>query len=390
MRDVGSNAAIFVGVGVAAFIFMAIGLFATYRFKTRSQKKHQRIHEKMTISLKDQLLDTVTMSKELRQKRTRGQAISRSGSSSDSGTYAGSNLQNGSNEELASSGDSDVIGSTNLGLLEFTASFDNSRSTLKVTIVRCLDLLAKDGSNGTSDPYVKLQLLPDKKHRVKTNLVHKSLNPTFNETFSFPNFSQAQLKITSLHFVVLSYDKYSRDQVIGEFICPLDSLKLNRQKEANIVKEIMPRELKLDPVHGRGEVLLSLCHQKMANKLTAVVLKARNLAKMNVTGISADPFMRLCLYLGDELIGKKKSHVQRHTSNPIYNETFTFDLPQGEELSFMRLEVSVIDYDRVTKSETLGKVIVGLDSASEIARTHWTQVIKNPCKQLAEWHNLID
>jgi len=36
---------------------------------------------------------------------------------------------------------------------------------------------------------------------------------------------------------------------------------------------------------GRGEILVSLCHQPAANRLTVVVLKARNLPKMDVTGL---------------------------------------------------------------------------------------------------------
>ncbi len=37
---------------------------------------------------------------------------------------------------------------------------------------------------------------------------------------------------------------------------------------------------------GRGELLVSLCYQPAANRITAVVLKARNLPKMDITGLS--------------------------------------------------------------------------------------------------------
>ncbi len=37
---------------------------------------------------------------------------------------------------------------------------------------------------------------------------------------------------------------------------------------------------------GRGEILVSLCYQPAANRITAVVLKARNLPKMDLTGLS--------------------------------------------------------------------------------------------------------
>lgn len=41
---------------------------------------------------------------------------------------------------------------------------------------------------------------------------------------------------------------------------------------------------------GRGEVLVSLCWQPAAARLTVVLLKARNLPKMDVTGL-ADPLV---------------------------------------------------------------------------------------------------
>lgn len=38
---------------------------------------------------------------------------------------------------------------------------------------------------GTSDPYVKLFLMPDKKKKFQTKVQRKSLNPVFNESFVF-------------------------------------------------------------------------------------------------------------------------------------------------------------------------------------------------------------
>lgn len=51
----------------------------------------------------------------------------------------------------------------------------------------------------------------------------------------------------SLHFVVLSFDRYSRDDVIGEVHCPLSSLDLNQieMQQVALSKEIQPRSLKV-------------------------------------------------------------------------------------------------------------------------------------------------
>ena len=54
------------------------------------------------------------------------------------------------------------------------------------------------------DPYVKLQLLPEKQHRVKTRVVRASRNPQYDETFSMYGISQEQLRVTSLQIGVSS------------------------------------------------------------------------------------------------------------------------------------------------------------------------------------------
>ena len=38
---------------------------------------------------------------------------------------------------------------------------------------------------GTSDPYVKVYMLPDKKKKFETKVLRKTLNPVFNEQFIF-------------------------------------------------------------------------------------------------------------------------------------------------------------------------------------------------------------
>ena len=38
---------------------------------------------------------------------------------------------------------------------------------------------------GTSDPYVKVFMLPDKKKKFETKIQRKNLCPVFNETFTF-------------------------------------------------------------------------------------------------------------------------------------------------------------------------------------------------------------
>ena len=62
--------------------------------------------------------------------------------------------------------------------------YDFAASTLLVDIIQCKDLVAMD-IGGTSDPYVKIYLLPDKKQKRETKVHRKTLNPVFNESFKY-------------------------------------------------------------------------------------------------------------------------------------------------------------------------------------------------------------
>lgn len=82
------------------------------------------------------------------------------------------------------------------------------------------ELPAKDLS-GTSDPYVRVTLLPDKKHRLETKIKRRTLNPRWNETFYFEGFPVQKLQSRILHLHVFDYDRFSRDDSIGEVFLPL-------------------------------------------------------------------------------------------------------------------------------------------------------------------------
>lgn len=205
---------------------------------------------------------------------------------------------------------------------------------------------------GSSDPYVKLQLLPDKQHKVKTRVLRKTRNPVYDEDFTFYGMSANQLAGVTLHFVVLSFDRYSRDDIIGEVLCSLASLDIAKAETGpiTVTRDIHPRSLKIR-TQGRGELLLSLCWQPAAYRLTVVALKARNLPKMDVTGL-ADPYVKIYLLYNGQRIAKKKTHVKKRTLNPVFNESFVFDIPSGADgLDNVSLEFLLLDWDRVTKNE---------------------------------------
>lgn len=83
--------------------------------------------------------------------------------------------------EDAESKKSEVV---NLGKLEFSLDYDFQKQELTVGVLQATELPAMD-MGGTSDPYVKVYIMPEKKKKFETKVHRKTLNPVFNETFVF-------------------------------------------------------------------------------------------------------------------------------------------------------------------------------------------------------------
>ncbi|XKL62603.1 hypothetical protein PGB90_002436 [Kerria lacca] len=316
-----------------------------------------------------------------------------------------SNTSNVENETSATNTKSSVENTTNkittsqeiltgsLGQLFFNIRYkkEKEKPTLVVSVIKCQNLPAKDFNQTSLDPYVKLQLLPDKQHKVKTRVLRKTRNPVYEEDFSFYGIKINQLQSMILHFIVLTFDRYSRDEIIGEVFFPLNSIDIMKEEITNVMfqKDIQPRNLKVKN-EGRGEILVSLCWQPVANRLTVVILKARNLPKMDVTGL-ADPYVKIYLTYKNQRIAKKKTHVKKRTLNPVFNESFVFEIPAGEdEIDYIGLEILLLDWDRVTKNEVIGRLEMGVKGVCTTAIRHWNDVRKSPRRQIADWHKLYE
>ena len=48
--------------------------------------------------------------------------------------------------------------------------------------------------------------------------------------------------------------------------------------------------------------------------------------------ILPDPYVKIYLLYNGQRIAKKKTHVKKRTLNPVFNESFLFDVPYNEGL----------------------------------------------------------
>ncbi|KAG0411472.1 hypothetical protein HPB47_011400 [Ixodes persulcatus] len=253
------------------------------------------------------------------------------------------------------------------------------------------DLPSKDFL-GSSDPYIKLYLLPDRRKKYQTRVHRKNLNPVFNESFVFA-MPLEELRHRTLQFSVYDFDRFSRNDLIGHVIVKRLYELCDVTHEMEYIMDIagVPQ----DKVDKLGEVMLSLCYLPTAGRLTVTVIKARNLKSMDISGSSEsnstggrDQNCDEIFYGNVRRSSKKKTSVKKSTLNPVFNEALVFDVPP-ENVDDVNLAVKVVDYDRVGPNELMGCCAVGTLAAG-VGREHWLAVMDNPRKPTAQWYPLVD
>eukprot|EP00064_Thunnus_orientalis_P019296 superscaffoldBa00004765_g19412 len=243
---------------------------------------------------------------------------------------------------------------------------------LIVGILQAQDLAAMD-MGGTSDPYVKVFLLPDKKKKYETKVQRKNLCPVFNETFIFKlmlvfqvvdEIPYAELGGKTLVLQVFDFDRFSKHDMIGEIKIPMNSVDLGQpmQQWRDLESGEKEEQEKL------GDICISLRYVPTAGKLTVNIMEAKNLKKMDVGGLS-DPYVKIVLQQNGKRIKKKKTTVKKNTLNPYFNESFSFDVP-FEQIQKVQVVITVFDYDKLGSNDPIGKTFMGY-GATGVGLRHW-------------------
>ncbi|KAF4096037.1 synaptotagmin Vb [Onychostoma macrolepis] len=266
----------------------------------------------------------------------------------------------------------------NLGKLEFSLDYNFTDAQLIVGVLQAQDLPAMD-IGGTSDPYVKVYLLPDKKKKFETKVQRKNLCPVFNETFIF-KIPYAELGGKTLVLQVFDFDRFGKHDVIGQITIPMNCVDLGQPlHEWRDLESGEKEEEKL------GDICISLRYVPTAGKLTVNIMEAKNLKKMDVGGLS-DPYVKIVLQHNGKRLKKKKTTVKKNTLNPYFNESFSFEVP-FEQIQKVQLLITVFDYDKLGSNDPIGKTFIGY-GATGVGLRHWSDMLANPRRPVAQWHTL--
>lgn len=266
------------------------------------------------------------------------------------------------------------------GKLLYSLEYVAAKTELTVGIKQAAELLAMD-LGGMSDPYVKVYICPNKTMTVETKVYRNTLNPVFNQVFSF-QVKKSVLAKSEVVMQVFDFNRFTKHRIIGELRVDLSAMDWN-----HVIEEwqSLSEPLKGEP-EDLGEVCISLRYVPARGRLTVIILEARNLRSMDAGGTS-DPYVKIQLALDKRKWKKKKTSVKRITLDPYYNESFTFDVP-FEYIKRLNLVISVWDHDTVTRNDPMGKIFLGSD-ASGNQLLHWADMLSNPRRPVSQWHTLL-
>ncbi|XP_054268372.1 synaptotagmin-12-like [Macrosteles quadrilineatus] len=265
------------------------------------------------------------------------------------------------------------------GYLCVGLEYDSEVADLMVNVLEAKDLVSSDVNHPQHQPldtYVRVYLLPDKTTNMQTRVYRKSNSPSYKERFLFA------LEPTEYHRRSLSFYIYATDRASSSLLGEAE-LRLCDVNARQPVTTWLTLTDTGQTSTELGEVMFSLSYLPTAERLTVVLVKARNLKFHRESG---DPFVKVYLLQHGKKAHKKKTSTKRGERSPIYNEAMMFSVPP-HTLQTIQLRVTVSETGSEGRALNIGHVIVGSQSTGK-ALTHWTQMLTSLRKPIAMWHPL--
>ncbi|XP_024885446.1 uncharacterized protein LOC112463326 isoform X1 [Temnothorax curvispinosus] len=252
---------------------------------------------------------------------------------------------------------------------------------LAISVLEARDLVAADGSPA-QDTFVRVCLLPDRQTHVQTRIYRGCPSPSYQEKFLFPLDGGPAGRTLLVEVFSDESNIGGGASLIGEA-----SLKLGPAARPPATTWLALSGPALPTPH-LGELMFSLSYLPTAERLTLVVVKARNLHGTSLS--PGDFFVKVYLLQQGKKMHKKKTSVKKGEKSPIFNEAIIFSVPaHALQTIQLRLTVAELNGDQGTNSKaySVGHIIVGSTSTGK-ALAHWRQMLTALRRPVAMWHPL--
>ncbi|XP_034934372.1 synaptotagmin-1-like [Chelonus insularis] len=228
------------------------------------------------------------------------------------------------------------------GELQLSLFYDTTRGILSVKLIEARDLKPRELS-GNADPYAKIRLLPDRSNTLQTKVHKRTLNPIFDEEFTF---EVSTLLGNTLEVLLYDFEPVSQHRALGYVHIPLSSynetnLTTNPLTLTRIVRRYGAEGsvYRTDPL---GELMVSLCYDTATNRLTVIVIRAINLFTDREEAKGSDTYVKVIIFKDGKALKKKRSVICHDAQSPVWNDVLVFDFGDSEILPMSTIEFSVI------------------------------------------------
>ncbi|EGI64181.1 SYT3 protein, partial [Acromyrmex insinuator] len=220
----------------------------------------------------------------------------------------------------STSSSDEIRGELKLGLI-----YDTNAGILTVKLIEAHDLRARELS-GIADPYAKIRLLPDRNNVWQTTIHRRTLNPVFDEDFVFEVTPVSSLAGRTLEILLYDFDAFTRHRGLGYVQLPLSSVPDLGTNLITIVQPVLRYGVeggfRAPPL---GELMVSISYQVSIEKLTVIIVRARNLPILDDPA-NANSYVKVSLMQDGKNLKKKKSSIQHEATIPVWNDILTFDI----------------------------------------------------------------
>ncbi|NXJ76639.1 SYT13 protein, partial [Trogon melanurus] len=217
---------------------------------------------------------------------------------------------------------------------------------------------------------------------AQTELKKKVLHTLWEEVLRFP-LAKEEMPEGTLTLTLRNCDKFSRHSIVGELKLSL----ANMEESFGMDHWERLKTPEKEPSTGHGEVLLSISYLPAANRLLVVIIKAKNLHSKQLKDLLGnDVSVKVTLRHQSLKLKKKQTKRAKHKINPVWNEMIMFEVPH-ELLRASSVELEMLSQDDAGQSHVLGKCSLGLH-VTGTERNHWEEMLRNPRRQIAMWHQL--
>ncbi|XP_051647695.1 synaptotagmin-13 isoform X1 [Manacus candei] len=267
--------------------------------------------------------------------------------------------------------------------LHYSLAYDQQRAELRVALLEAMHgRMTVDQDAGCHCYILGTLVRKSGIAEAQTELKKKVLHTLWEEVLRFP-LTEEEMPEGTLTLTLRNCDKFSRHSIVGE-------LKLNLAEMEESFGKAQWERLKSpekEPSMGHGEVLLSISYLPAANRLLVVIIKAKNLHSKQLKDLlGSDVSVKVTLRHQSLKLKKKQTKRAKHKINPVWNEMIMFEVPH-ELLRASSVELEMLSQDGAGQGHVLGKCSLGLH-VTGTERNHWEEMLRNPRRQIAMWHQL--